>query len=98
MEKELNKCCCSIQNQSWPSWECIKRALPLQVVVPIWTLALYHAVAYAGSRFGTTRLWQQYGAKLQHILSAYQVGKPEDPHLRPLTLTLRAAPVKERLS
>ncbi|CAL5220522.1 g2554 [Coccomyxa viridis] len=42
------------------------------VVVPIWTLALYHAVAYAGSRFGSTRLWQQYGAKLQHILSAYQ--------------------------
>ena len=49
----------------WPS--------SVQVVVPIWTLALYHAVAYAGSRFGGTRLWQQYGAKLQHILSAYQV-------------------------
>ncbi len=47
--------------------------LSVQVVVPIWTLALYHAVAYAGSRFGDTRLWQQYGAKLQHILSAYQV-------------------------
>lgn len=47
--------------------------LLMQVVVPIWTLALYHAVAYAGSRFGSTRLWQQYGAKLQHILSAYQV-------------------------
>ena len=44
-----------------------------QVIVPIWILALYHAVAYAGSRFGSTQLWQQYGAKVQQVLSAYQV-------------------------
>ena len=43
------------------------------MIVPIWILALYHAVAYAGSRFGSTQLWQQYGAKLQQVLSAYQV-------------------------
>ena len=45
----------------------------LQVIVPMWISALYHAVDYAGSQFGSTRMWQQYGAKLQHILSAYQV-------------------------
>ena len=44
----------------------------MQVVVPIWILALYHAVAYAGAKFGGTRLWQQYGARLQQALSAYQ--------------------------
>ena len=45
----------------------------MQVVVPIWILALYHAVAYAGAKFGGTQLWQQYGARLQQALSAYQV-------------------------
>ena len=35
--------------------------------------ALYHAFEYAGSRFGSTRIWQHSGAKLQHILYIYQV-------------------------
>ncbi len=58
--------------------------LLMQVVVPIWILALYHSVAYAGSRFGSSPLWQQYGAKLQHILSAYQVCHPQQEKSRSL--------------
>ena len=42
-----------------------KKEVTMQVVVPIWILALYHAVAYAGAKFGGTQLWQQYGARLQ---------------------------------
>ena len=52
----------------------------MQVVVPIWILALYHAVAYAGAKFGGTQLWQPCAlrhrnefARLQQALSAYQV-------------------------
>ena len=52
-----------------------------QVVVPIWILALYHAVAYAGAKFGGTQLWQQYGARLQQALSAYQVKPAAVPPL-----------------
>ncbi|CAL5220521.1 g2553 [Coccomyxa viridis] len=48
-----------------------KPPVPL-VIIPEWIVALYHAVNYSGSSFGATRVWQQYGAKLQHILSAYQ--------------------------
>ena len=51
--------------------------LILQVIIPEWIVALYHAVNYSGSSFGATRVWQQYGAKLQHILSAYQVCQAE---------------------
>ncbi|CAL5220519.1 g2551 [Coccomyxa viridis] len=44
----------------------------LIVIMPEWILAIYGAVAYAGSHFGGTRLWQRYGTTLQLYLLAYQ--------------------------
>lgn len=51
----------------------LRYSLSLQVIMPEWILAIYGAVAYAGSHFGGTRLWQRYGTTLQLYLLAYQV-------------------------
>ena len=45
----------------------------MQVVIPVWIEALYHAFEYAAFRYGSWRIWQLSGAKLQQILYDYQV-------------------------
>ena len=47
--------------------------LVLQMVLPIWVIALYHAFAYAAQRLGGTSLWQRYGAVAHSFLSYNQV-------------------------
>ena len=51
----------------------LRYCLILQVITPDWIMAIYAAVAYAGSHFGETRIWQQYGTTLQLYLDAYKV-------------------------
>ena len=46
----------------------------LLIMVPIVSLAVYHFFAYASKHYGTTGLWQKYGAGAHRWLIEHQVG------------------------